>query len=128
MSAVRTWTREHFCHYLPIEGLVGLADLHSLLVASGRDKVEDGLLVTACRESRESHLAPQPRLTPHSWAHHSHPAMPKAASDSGPGGEAELQGKKGEPRRGSWHTAKADRQLRGEVMQDAQPCKGQLRE
>lgn len=28
----------------------------------------------------------------------------------------------------SWHVAKADRQLKGEVMQDAQPCKGQLKE
>lgn len=40
------------CRYLPVEGLVGLADLHALLVAPGRDEVEDGLLVTACRDRR----------------------------------------------------------------------------
>ena len=126
-SAVGARAREHFCRYLPVEGLVGLADLHSLLVASGRDEVEYGLLVAACGESRESHLATQLHLTPHGWAHHSHPAVPKGASDSGLGGEAEpswLQGGKGNQER-SWHTAKAERQLREEAMQDAQPCKGQ---
>lgn len=48
------WARERSWLYLPIEGLVGLADLHPLLVASGCDEVEDGLLVTACGESQES--------------------------------------------------------------------------
>jgi len=47
-GAVGARAGQHSCRYLPVEGLVGLADLHSLLVASGGDEVKDGLLVTAC--------------------------------------------------------------------------------
>lgn len=90
--------REHFCRYLPVEGLVGLADLHSLLVASGRDEVEYGLLVAACGESRESHLATQLHLAPHGWAHHSHPAQRCFRLGAGRRRRAELApGRKGEP-------------------------------
>lgn len=82
VSAVGARTRECSWLYLPIEGLVGLADLHPLLVASGCDEVKDGLLVTACGDSQESWIA-------HGWAHHSHPAVPKAALQLELGGQAE---------------------------------------
>lgn len=89
--------RAHFCCYLPILGLVGLADLHALLVAAGCDEVEDGVLVTACGESQVVVSGPMagshPSLGSPSPSHHAQSCWLRVGGEAEPwGGRAEGAG------------------------------------
>lgn len=87
--------RAHFCCYLSILGLVGLADLYTLLVAAGCDEVKDGILVTACGESQVAVSGPMagshPTLGSPAPSHHAQSCCWLRV-----GAEAELWGGRGE--------------------------------